>query len=505
MSKTNYLSNPAAARDPRLLASRRNSGDNTSTMSMHDKKKEAEYVKRIHQLEGVVAKWVQAQGTWEQEKLQLQTEKTLLARQYEELRIDSDKRSSDLQRQIDEIKSAFNSGINEEQRVRKKSKKRTSIDASIIDSQQPQGSQSSPTQMDTTPSIPKTERPPPIFVYGVTNYTEFARFLSLNGVEECTRKETNREFILNTKTVDQYRKLHSVLRTECVDKTNKDKFGTIQIHSYQLKSERAFIVYIRGLPRTMDPSKITAALQELGYNPRRTVNVQRKENDQLLPRPLFRIELEPNADNPKIYELTNLLHVRITVESFKPRSEPPHCRNCQRVGHTKLYCLRTPRCIKCGGEHKSESCSILKTDPCKCANCGGPHPANYKGCEAFRKLRKTPHKATDEIRRREPLTSSEHQPSLNPPSHSPAERKTFASILRSAGASQQPPPVGRTQFPLPTHNRSSETDLASIADLLHSLSNQISQLSSRLDNLEHKQSPSDWHVVPPRKSRKHHG
>lgn len=62
--------------------------------------------------------------------------------------------------------------------------------------------------MDVTPIEQKVEKPHAIFVYGVTNYAMFSNFLSAKGAAEYTRKETNHELILNTKTVDSYRKLH---------------------------------------------------------------------------------------------------------------------------------------------------------------------------------------------------------------------------------------------------------------------------------------------------------
>lgn len=175
----------------------------------------------------------------------------------------------------------------------------------------------------------------------------------------------------------------------------------------------------------MDPLEITTALIELGFTPRRTVNILHKEDG-----------------NPKIYELTNLLHIRISVESFKSRTESLHCRKCKRIRHTKQYCLRTPRCIKCGPDHTSESCTLPRTDPCRGANCGGLHPGNYKGCEAFRKIRKIPHRATEEIKRREHSTQS--LPSLN---NSTVGDKTFASVLISTMISSMPPTSPKSNQP----------------------------------------------------------
>ena len=38
------------------------------------------------------------------------------------------------------------------------------------------------------------------------------------------------------------------------------------------------------------------------------------------------------------------------------------------------------RCVKCDGSHNTRACVKLANAPPKCTNCGGEHPANYRGC-----------------------------------------------------------------------------------------------------------------------------
>ena len=183
----------------------------------------------------------------------------------------------------------------------------------------------------------------------------------------------------------------------------------------------------------MNPMEIQEALAEQGYEVRRVTNVPHREGDQLRPLPLFRVELEQNSQNPKIYELRSILQIRITVESFKPRTIPPHCRNCQRVGHTKKYCLRAPRCIKCGDNHSSDQCTQPRTEKCKCANCSGPHPANFKGCKAFKQKTMEPHRAVDEITRRTMSIPTPQNVSQTPPEVTQVmERKSYSSAVKSS-------------------------------------------------------------------------
>lgn len=49
----------------------------------------------------------------------------------------------------------------------------------------------------------------------------------MSEVSDCLRRETNNEIILTTQSADQYRKLHSVLCQECMNKTHSSIFGEI--------------------------------------------------------------------------------------------------------------------------------------------------------------------------------------------------------------------------------------------------------------------------------------
>ena len=54
---------------------------------------------------------------------------------------------------------------------------------------------------------------------------------------------------------------------------------------------------------------------------------------------------------------------------------------CQQFVHTKNYCRKNPRCVKCAAQHLTSECPrTTKDDNVKCANCHEKHPANYRGC-----------------------------------------------------------------------------------------------------------------------------
>ncbi|VVC38953.1 Pre-C2HC domain [Cinara cedri] len=103
---------------------------------------------------------------------------------------------------------------------------------------------------------------------------------------------------------------------------------------------------------------------------------------------MFFIDLEPDINNPEIFKLSLLCYSKIKVEAPRPRKDIPQCLRCQSYGHTRAYFNHHPRCVRCGDLHDSTSCQKDQSQPATCALCGGPHPANYKGCSVHKELNK---------------------------------------------------------------------------------------------------------------------
>ncbi|GFX09394.1 nucleic-acid-binding protein from transposon X-element [Trichonephila clavipes] len=59
---------------------------------------------------------------------------------------------------------------------------------------------------------------------------------------------------------------------------------------------------------------------------------------------------------------------------------PSQCYRCHEFYHQSRLCNRTPKCLKCSGNYLTADCKKSTKSPAKCANCGGPHTANYSGC-----------------------------------------------------------------------------------------------------------------------------
>jgi len=110
---------------------------------------------------------------------------------------------------------------------------------------------------------------------------------------------------------------------------------------------------------------------------------------------MFYVDLEPKENNKEIYNLQYLNNMKINVE-------PPYKKNtiiqrtrCQLYCHSKTYCMRSYKYVKCRGNHMTTECQKPKETPAKCALCSGQHTVNYKGCTVYRDLQNAKNNLTN--------------------------------------------------------------------------------------------------------------
>jgi len=115
---------------------------------------------------------------------------------------------------------------------------------------------------------------------------------------------------------------------------------------------------------------------------------------------MFFIDLELDDRANEIYEVTSLMHMRVEIESPKPKVNVVQCHQCQRLGHTKGYCTWTLVCVKCGEEHIWSECRKRADAKPTCGICGGDHTTNYRGCPEIKKATPAgPNKSTTQPQR----------------------------------------------------------------------------------------------------------
>jgi hypothetical protein len=142
------------------------------------------------------------------------------------------------------------------------------------------------------------------------------------------------------------------------------------------------------------------------------------------------VDLEPRDNNKSIYDIQFLCNMKIAVEAPRKKTSIVQCTRCQSYGHIKTYCTRPFVCVKCGCDHKTAVCTKDPATPATCALCGGANPANYKGCDVYRRLQTArgvsplrprpptprmpaPHVDTSDVRHFPPLPQT--QPPVSPP------------------------------------------------------------------------------------------
>jgi hypothetical protein len=225
---------------------------------------------------------------------------------------------------------------------------------------------------------PKNSKPPPIFVYGVTNFNDMVKHLSTTIEEDqyYCKVQPNGTIKIHVSTPESYRRL--------VKQLQDDK---IIYHSYQLKQERAYRIVIRNLHYSTPTAQITTELEKQGHKVRNILNVKHRATKETLPQ--FFIDLEPKENNKTIYDMEFLCNMKITVEAPRQKKHIVQCRRCQSYGHTKTYCTKPYACVKCGGNHNTSTCTKPPDTPAKGVLCGGSHLASYKGCEVYKNLQKS--------------------------------------------------------------------------------------------------------------------
>lgn len=136
---------------------------------------------------------------------------------------------------------------------------------------------------------------------------------------------------------------------------------------------------------SVNTDELIAEINSHGHNVLNIYNM--KHRTQKSPLPMFYIELQQKENNKDIYSIIYLMHCKIKIEPPHPKREVPQCSNCQRYGHTKNFCYRSSRCVKCAGLHLTKDCGRKeKSKDVKCANCDGNHPASYKGCTVRKEI-----------------------------------------------------------------------------------------------------------------------
>ena len=227
----------------------------------------------------------------------------------------------------------------------------------------------------------KARRPPPMVVSKVTEYPSLIGKLNASQKKYTTKMINDSQVKINTENAEDYREISKIL--------NENK---LKWHTYENKQTRPIRVVVRNLHKSCDVDEIKDDLQGQGFNILQVTNLIKKikENNSLVVKklPLFMLSFSNDEDIKKIYDIKYICHMAVRIEAVRNSKQIPQCKTCQSFGHTKAFCARDPKCVKCAGDHLTMDCDKNADCPPQCANCGEKHPANYRGCIVAKELQK---------------------------------------------------------------------------------------------------------------------
>jgi len=141
------------------------------------------------------------------------------------------------------------------------------------------------------------------------------------------------------------------------------------------------------------------------------------------------VSLKRSLNVKDIFSMDTLFYVKVTVEPYKS-SGPAQCFICQRFGHSSLQCGHATRCVKCGGDHQSRTCTKNHDTKPTCCNCRGVHTANYRGCPSYTEILKqkaTQVRITTKNTTSTPLETNVSQTSCN----QPIQNKSYSDVTKN--------------------------------------------------------------------------
>lgn len=224
-----------------------------------------------------------------------------------------------------------------------------------------------------SPDIDQTkEKPPAIMVKTNENFKTICELISSFVKDQPDFKIIGDLIKVSFKSIDDYR-------------TGTSKMTQAKIGYYiitPLKS-RPLKVVIKGIHREYKAEEVQKELISLGYQVEKVVQLRRFKDR--FPLPIFQILITPGPKMDDIYALTRFQYLSVSVEKFERTGRVNQCFRCQSFFHSSETCHFQARCVKCGENHESKTCIKVKETPATCCNCGGPHPASYRGCSKFPK------------------------------------------------------------------------------------------------------------------------
>lgn len=269
----------------------------------------------------------------------------------------------------------------------------------------------------------KKKRVPPIYIYGLKDWMSLAKLLKELLTEDFSAQSNPDSIKLQVKTPDDYRTATKYMEEE-----------RIEFHTYNIDKTKQIKVVIKGLPPTIPTATVKTELEALGYEPS---FVGQLKDQWGTPISIYQVTLPMSSKAKEIYELNKVCYSRIRVEKYNQKKDLIQCHRCQRFGHTQSTCRAAPRCVKCAKDHLTKDCKKIDSIAACCINCGGKHPASYRGCEFYTHLKKIEvnrHTAKAKKTSMKKITQDDEETTAFTPRWTQGPRNTYANMVKKPNA-----------------------------------------------------------------------
>ncbi|CAG9087526.1 unnamed protein product [Plutella xylostella] len=225
----------------------------------------------------------------------------------------------------------------------------------------------------------QVSKPPPIVLYGINDIAKLCEVIdkTLQKSQYTFKIVTKNQLRISCDTIDSYKKLMCLTR-------EKGLIG----HTFTRKDERPYRIVIKDLHPSTPVEAIKEEIESTGNTIVGEI-INARYGPEKTPTYTWFVNLAPHPKNAEIKKLKYIYHTSVKIEDPRRTSTIAQCKRCQQYGHTRNYCMRPYRCVKCAEDHNTTDCPKKdRTTPAKCALCLGDHPANYRGCKVRLEIQK---------------------------------------------------------------------------------------------------------------------
>lgn len=225
---------------------------------------------------------------------------------------------------------------------------------------------------------------------------------------------------------------------------NTNNKNPVKAHSFTPKEKKQISLVIRGFYQGIDPDVVKKALDKAV--PETVDKVSKfitpytiKKNIET---GLILVKLLPGKTLKDVSQIKYLLSQTVTWEKPNKKQKEIQCHRCQRWGHIAKNCGSEFNCVKCDQKHLPGECQREKTETSNphCVNCGeNGHPANWKGCPAYKKYVANKNERIQKARELREVAAANVKRSIHPSFSLPG--KTFANLFQPQHAQQLKPSI----------------------------------------------------------------